>query len=117
MACPSARVPFSSAIDVIVEPKTTAELKIKETVGYADKAWQEGIVSLDNQLESIDDPFLKKALMLAVDGTEPQELRSIMDVELDCKAEREEQVPKHFESAGDSPRPSASSVRFWDSSR
>ncbi len=69
-------------------------------VGYANKARQEGIVSLDNQLESIDDPFLKKALMLAVDGTEPQELRNIMDVELDCKAEREEQVPKLFESAG-----------------
>jgi chemotaxis protein MotA len=87
-------------IHVLVEPKITAELKIKEMVGYANKARQEGIVSLDNQLEAINDPFLKKALMLAVDGTEPQELRNIMDVELDCKAEREEQVPKLFESAG-----------------
>jgi chemotaxis protein MotA len=87
-------------IHVLVEPKITAELKIKEMVGYANKARQEGIVSLDNQLEAINDQFLKKALMLAVDGTEPQELRNIMDVELDCKAEREEQVPKLFESAG-----------------
>jgi chemotaxis protein MotA len=85
---------------VIVEPKTSADLKIKEMVSYAHKARQEGIVALDGNLESIDDPFLKKALMLAVDGTEPNELRSIMDVELDCKAEREEQIPKLFESAG-----------------
>jgi len=85
---------------VIVEPKATADLKIKEMVSYAHKARQEGIVALDGNLEAIDDPFLKKALMLAVDGTEPSELRNIMDVELDCKAEREEQIPKLFESAG-----------------
>jgi chemotaxis protein MotA len=85
---------------VIVEPRITADLKIKEMVSYAHRARQEGIVALDGNLESIDDPFLKKALMLAVDGTEPSELRNIMDVELDCKAEREEQIPKLFESAG-----------------
>ena len=73
---------------------------IEELVGYANKARKEGIVSLDSELENIQEPFLKKSLMLAVDGTEPQELRKMMELELDNQAEREEKIPQVFESAG-----------------
>lgn len=73
---------------------------IGEIVEYAHKARKEGIVSLDNELERIHDPFLKKSLMLAVDGTEPQELRTMMELELDNQAEHEENIPRVFESAG-----------------
>ena len=38
--------------------------------------------------------------MLAVDGTEPAELRKIMRVALDCASEREDRLPMVFESAG-----------------
>jgi chemotaxis protein MotA len=69
-------------------------------VGYANKARREGIVSLDGDLAKITDPFLKRALMLAVDGTEPQELRKMMELELDNKAEYEEKLPSVFEAAG-----------------
>lgn len=73
---------------------------IGEIVDYAHKARKEGIVSLDSELEKIHDPFLKKSLMLAVDGTEPQELRTMMELELDNQAEHEENIPRVFESAG-----------------
>ena len=73
---------------------------IARLVQYAQKARRDGIVSLDAELPNIEDPFLKKSLMLAVDGTEPQELRKIMELELDNQAEYEEQVPQVFESAG-----------------
>lgn len=73
---------------------------IKELVGYANKARKNGIVSLDAELGRIRDPFLKKSLMLAVDGTEPQELRKMMELELDNQAEHEDKIPQVFESAG-----------------
>ena len=73
---------------------------IKELVGYANKARKDGIVSLDAELANIQDPFMKKSLMLAVDGTEPQELRKMMELELDNREETEERVPQVFESAG-----------------
>ena len=38
--------------------------------------------------------------MLAVDGTEPQELRKMMELELDNQAEHEDHIPKVFEAAG-----------------
>jgi len=73
---------------------------INEIVSYAHKARKDGIVSLDSELEKIADPFLRKSLMLAVDGTEPQEIRKMMELELDNQAEHEEHIPRVFESAG-----------------
>jgi len=73
---------------------------VKEMVMYAQKARKEGIVSLDNELNNISDPFLRKSLMLAVDGTEPAELRKIMQVELQSRAEHGENIPRVFEAAG-----------------
>jgi chemotaxis protein MotA len=85
---------------VFVTPKQNTQATIQRLLQYAQKARREGIVSLDAALAEIEDPFLKKSLMLAVDGTEPQELRKIMELELDNHAEYEEQVPLVFESAG-----------------
>src|SRR5438067_10305545 len=69
-------------------------------VTLANIARRYGIVSLDAELGTIQDPFMKKVLMLAVDGTEPQELRKIVELELDNQSEREERLPQVFESAG-----------------
>jgi chemotaxis protein MotA len=73
---------------------------VKQLVDFANKARKEGIVSLDTELAKVTDPFLKQAMMLAVDGTEPTELRKIMQLELDNKSEIEEKIPQVFESAG-----------------
>jgi len=97
---PTVLTAFASLRKVFFEHTDDPVAAVTEMVGYAQKARKEGIVSLDAQLESIREPFLKKSLMLAVDGTEPAELRSIMELELDNRAEREERVAKVFESAG-----------------
>ena len=85
---------------VFLRPKQGGEVTIHRLVTYAQKARREGIVSLDADLPEIEDPFLRKSLMLAVDGTEPDELRKIMELELNNHAEHEDQVPQVFESAG-----------------
>ena len=85
---------------LFVNPSRDPRSMIDEIVGYAQKARKEGIISLDSDLRNINDPFLKKSLMLAVDGTEPQEIRKMMELELDNQAEHEENIPKVFESAG-----------------
>ncbi len=90
---------------------------IKELVGYANRARKDGVVSLDTQLATIKDPFLKKALMLAIDGAEPQELRKMMELELDNQEEYGERLSQVFEAAGGFSPPSASSAPCWGSSR
>jgi chemotaxis protein MotA len=69
-------------------------------VAFANKARRNGVVSLDADLQTIQDPFLKQTIMLAVDGTEPSDLRKIMQLSLDSTAECDERLPAVFESAG-----------------
>jgi chemotaxis protein MotA len=87
-------------VHVFLQPKCDPQQMVNELVKYANQARREGIVSLDSELESITEPFLKKSLMLAVDGTEPQELRSMMELELQNQADHEDKIPQVFESAG-----------------
>jgi chemotaxis protein MotA len=91
---------FRRLAGVFFESGHDARAIIRELVGYAHKARKEGVVSLDSELEKVRIPFLKKSLMLAVDGTEPQELRKMMELELDNQSEHEEKIPQVFESAG-----------------
>jgi chemotaxis protein MotA len=79
---------------------TEGEATLQQIVNFANKARRSGIVSLDQDLPLITDPFLKQAVMLAVDGTEPTELRKIMELQLDNQAELDEKIPAVFESAG-----------------
>lgn len=91
---------FKSIATIFFIPKSNPLAVIQEIVTIAHKARKEGIVALDNDLENVQDPFLKKSLMLAVDGTEPGELRKIMELELEKQGDHEDNVPKVFESAG-----------------
>lgn len=91
---------FRSMTQVFVAPQKQNEELIQLLISFANKARREGVVSLDADLAHITDPYLKQSLMLAVDGTEPVELRKIMRVALDCATEREERLPLVFESAG-----------------
>jgi len=85
---------------VFFEKNNDAKDLIEQLIGFANKARKNGIVSLDAETETIKEPFLRKALMLAVDGTEPEQLRKMMEMELDNQSEEEEKVPQVFESAG-----------------
>jgi chemotaxis protein MotA len=91
---------FSGMAHIFAAPRKQDAQLISQLVGFANKARRNGVVSLDADLSTLNDPFLKRALMLAVDGTEPAELRKIMRVSLDSTTENEERLPAVFESAG-----------------
>jgi chemotaxis protein MotA len=91
---------IKQAAKIFVSDVTDGEQTLQQLVTFANKARKSGIVSLDQDLPTVSDPFLKQALMLAVDGTEPSEVRKIMQMEMDNKAEMEEKIPQVFESAG-----------------
>ncbi|AXC14832.1 Flagellar motor rotation protein MotA [Acidisarcina polymorpha] len=91
---------FKKFIQVFVGGKRDTDQALKQIIDFANKARRSGIVSLDQELKKITDPFLKQAIMLAVDGTEPSELRKIMEIQIENRAEEEERIPAVFESAG-----------------
>jgi chemotaxis protein MotA len=73
---------------------------IEEIIGYAAQARKDGIVSLEAQASAISDPFLNKALSLAVDGVESATIRDIMELEIQVMEEHIEAEAKVFEAAG-----------------
>jgi chemotaxis protein MotA len=80
------------------EPRAGATLD--QIVGFAYIARKGGILALDEELDQVKDSFLKHALMLAVDGTEPDAVRTIMRLELENRSEMDENIPAVFEAAG-----------------
>jgi len=91
---------FRSLGQLFTTPRLQNDQLIHQLVSFANKARRHGVVSLDADLQNIENPFLRQSLMLAVDGTEPNELRKIMQVSLDSTTESEERLPAVFESAG-----------------
>lgn len=78
------------------KPAEIAEL----LVNLALKARKEGILALQNDIASIEDPFLKKGLELMTDGTDPQLLRELLETELGFFEEEIGHASKVWEGAG-----------------
>ena len=91
---------IKAVVKVFMHKGASGEATLAQIVAFAIKARKSGIISLDADLATIADPFLKQALMLAIDGTDPSEVRKIMQLELDNKSEIEEKIPAVFEAAG-----------------
>jgi len=74
--------------------------KVDEIIDFATQARKNGIVSLESRAAGIQDPFLKKALELAVDGIEPAKIRDIMELEIVLFEQNAEAEAKVYEAAG-----------------
>ncbi|HVX64961.1 MAG TPA: flagellar motor protein [Bryobacteraceae bacterium] len=73
---------------------------IEQIVSFATKARKTGIISLERDAAQIPDPFLKKALMLAVDGTELQAVREMMQLQMRLESSEADTDARVFEAAG-----------------
>jgi chemotaxis protein MotA len=73
---------------------------IETIIRYATQARKQGILSLEQEAARIEDPFLRKALNLAIDGLEMSQIRSIMELEIEIVEQRGEAEAKAFETAG-----------------
>jgi chemotaxis protein MotA len=91
---------FKAVIRVFREPKANNREVIKEIIRLANKARKEGVISLESDTEKIADPFLKKALTMAMDGVEPKVLRETMELEIENLEEETEQPIKFWQAAG-----------------
>jgi len=73
---------------------------LDEIIEYATQARKQGIVSLEQHAEAVADPFLRKALNLAVDGIDTNQIRSIMELEMDLCEQQGDTEAKVFDAAG-----------------
>ncbi len=80
----------------------TVDLKgtIEKVVGLAHISRKKGLLALEDQIKSIQDPLLAKGVQLVVDGTEPQKIREILEVEVSMFEEEYTLAGKVWESFG-----------------
>jgi chemotaxis protein MotA len=80
----------------IPDPTTTVDT----LVDLADRARREGLLALEDAAKDIDDPFLRGGLQAAIDGTDPDDLRIILEDKIATKRTREKVWAKYFADMG-----------------
>ena len=63
---------------------------VKQIVELAEVARRDGILALEGSIENIDDEFLVRGIQMAVDGSDPEQIESIMETELENLMDRHE---------------------------
>lgn len=71
-----------------------------QLIHFSTEARKSGIVSLEQEAANVPDPFLRKAMSLAIDGTDLQDLRRMMEVDIGILEQKAEAEAKVWEAAG-----------------
>jgi len=85
---------------VFFERSSDTHALIEALIQFATIARKNGIVSLEQEAAAIQEPFFRKALNLAVDGTDLQEIRNMMGIDIALSEQTAEAEARVWESAG-----------------
>lgn len=88
------------ALWVVFPPKHSPKDAIEKIVSWSNIARKEGLLGLEAVAESEPDAFASKGLQLLVDGSEPETIRSVLEVDLGTKEHFDLQAAKVFEGMG-----------------
>jgi len=91
---------FRGLGQILFEPSSDTIETIEKLIQFATKARKQGIVSLESDAAAIEDPFLRKSLGLAVDGTDLQELHKMMETDMELAEHTAEGEARVWEAAG-----------------
>ncbi|WAA10102.1 flagellar motor protein MotP [Fervidibacillus albus] len=70
-------------------------------VRLSDRARREGLLALESEMEEVDDPFIQKGILLAIDGVESDTIVDIMNAEISALEERHSKGRSLLEKAGE----------------
>jgi chemotaxis protein MotA len=81
-------------------PSGGAEAAIPRIVEWSRITRRRGLLGLEPEIERVEDPFMRRGLQLVVDGTDPDRLRSILEVELDAREDDDIAAARVIEGMG-----------------
>ena len=73
---------------------------IQKIIELSNVARKEGLLSLEEAAGDLDDEFMKKGILLIVDGTDPELVRGILETDLMCIEERHTKKIGFWEDLG-----------------
>jgi len=80
--------------------KVDHEGVVKDIINYATKARRNGLISLEQEAQSVKDPFIKKGISLVVDGIDPQKLRETLEADIMAYEDHQKHSIEFYEAAG-----------------
>lgn len=82
-----------ASIKLVLKPLPSNEVEtIRTIIDLSNVARKEGLLALEEAANGVEDEFLKKGILLIVDGTDPELVRSILETELNCIDNRHNDV-------------------------
>jgi chemotaxis protein MotA len=84
----------------LLPPAYDVKATINDIVSYSTLARKEGLLALEKELDRVSNPFMKKILRFAIDGTDPEVLRSLAETEVHWVGERHAQKASIFAKMG-----------------
>lgn len=91
---------FKSVPKMFLGKTSKPQDSIDQMVRLAEKARSEGLLSLEQEAAAVTDPFLARALQNIADGTDAEDLRMLMEDEIDTKSRSDHASSKFFASLG-----------------
>ncbi|MER7283774.1 flagellar motor protein [Dactylosporangium sp. NPDC000244] len=85
---------------VLLSKSAVYDSLVEDIVKLAEKARREGLLALEDAMKEVQDPFLKKGLQLAIDGTDSEELAAILEAEVEAKKKADKQAAAIFTAMG-----------------
>ncbi len=85
---------------VLFDKQLNAQQLVDLIYELAQKSRKNGLLSLEKELENIEDPFMKKAIQLAIDGFETSKIREILEIEMSYIEERHKVGSVFFQKMG-----------------
>ena len=91
---------LKSFLLIFKTPVTDAREMIQKIIDLSNIARKEGLLSLEEAAGDLDDEFMKKGILLIVDGTDPELVRGIMETELVSVEDRHKKKIQFWEDLG-----------------
>lgn len=91
---------FKSVPSALKSKRPDPAATVETVVGLADRARREGLLALEDATRTIDDPFLRGGLQAAIDGTDPDDLRTILEDKIATKRTSDRMHAKYFADMG-----------------
>jgi len=79
---------------------TPADESVGVLIGLAEQARRNGLLALEESARTVEDPFLRQGVELLVDGTDPDELRDILEAKVSAKRAVDRSQAKMFTDMG-----------------
>jgi chemotaxis protein MotA len=81
-------------------PAVERNALLKKIIDWSNTARKQGLLGLEPVIENEPDDFLKKGLQLVVDGSEPEVIRDILEVDMHSREQTDTRAAKVFEGMG-----------------